>query len=270
MTSANRLDSEGRDVAERATERLAGQRIPAHLAVIPDGNRRWASEQGLTALEGHRAGFEVAKRLSRFCRRIGIHTVTIWAFSTENWRRAPQEVAALMALYEEWLRDLLPEAIEEEVRVVHLGRKEGVPEVARADAVAAGFPDGLPASLRRAIEEIEAKTSSFERNTINLAINYGGVDEIVRALDQLLARGLAAGGSAGLDLEDFLDTGGQRHPNPDIVWRTSGEFRLSGFLPMQSVYAELVFTPKYFPALAEDDVVDAVLEFNSRSRRFGG
>src|SRR5687767_142631 len=98
--------------------RLAGARIPAHLAVIPDGNRRWAAAQGLTVMEGHRKGFEVAKRLSRFCREIGIHTITIWAFSTENWRRSSDQVSGLMALYEDWLNELLPEAVEEQVRVI--------------------------------------------------------------------------------------------------------------------------------------------------------
>ncbi len=217
-------------------------------------------------MQGHRRGFEVAKRLSRFCREIGIHTVTIWAFSTENWRRTPDEVAALMALYEEWLRDLLPEAIEEEVRVVHLGRKHGLPDGSASDAAAAGFPDGLPESLVLALEEIEDKTRSYERNLINLAINYGGEDEVQRAVERMRQ----AGAPVGVVVSQFLDTAGQPHPRPDIVWRTSGEFRSSGFLPLQSSYAELIFTPKYFPQLTEEDVVEAVLEYSARIRRFGG
>lgn len=254
-----------------AARRLEGARVPAHLAIILDGNRRWAEANAKTPIEGHRAGFEVAKRLSRFCRRIGIHTVTAWAFSTENWRRPPEEVSALMALFEEWLRDLLPEAVEEEVRVVHIGRREGVPSDVAAGAAAAGFPGGLPPTLREAIEEAEEKTGYFERNVINLAINYGGGDEIRRAVARLLdhARSTRQDPSR-LDIEAFLDTAGQPHPNPDLVWRMSGEFRLSGFLPLQSAYAELVFTPKYFPDLTEEDVVDAVLEYSARVRRFGG
>lgn len=256
---------------EQLADRLSGARIPAHLAVIPDGNRRWAAEHGESTIRGHRVGFEVAKRLSRFCRDIGIHTVTVWAFSTENWRRPHGEVAALMSLYEEWIRDLLPEAIEEEVRVIHLGRKRGVPVGSVHDAAAAGFPEGIPLSLRRAIEEIEEKTAFFEHNAINLAINYGGADEITRALERMFGDAGSTGRDpATLDLGDFLDTAGQPHPNPDLVWRTSGEFRLSGFLPLQAAYAELVFTPKYFPDLDEEDVVEAVLEYSGRVRRFGG
>lgn len=222
-------------------------------------------------MDGHRAGFEVAKRLSRFCREIGIHTVTIWAFSTENWRRPADQVSALMALYAQWLTDLLPEAIEQEVRVIHLGRLEGVPEEARTAAEAAGHPDGLPESLRIALNEIEAKTAFFNHNVINLAINYGGADEVQRAASRLLADAQSTGQDpADLDIHHYLDTGSQPHPNPDILWRTSGEFRISGFLPLQSAYSEMIFTPKYFPELTEQDVVDAVLEYSARIRRFGG
>ena len=248
--------------AAKAASRLGDATIPQHLAVIPDGNRRWASERGQTVMQGHRKGFEVAKNLSRFCRRIGVHTITIWAFSTENWKRSADQVAALMALYEEWLTELLPEAIEEEVRVVHLGRLDGLPEGSEQVAAAAGFPSGLPDSLRRAIVEIEDKTESFQRNVINLAINYGGADEVQRAIAKMR--------SADDNIADFLDTAGQPHPNPDIVWRTSGEMRSSGFLPLQSAYAEMVFTSKFFPSLTEEDVVDTVLEYSARIRRFGG
>lgn len=254
-----------------ATARLRDARIPTHLAVIPDGNRRWASANGLQDVDGHRQGFEVAKKLSKFCREIGIHTVTLWAFSTENWRRSHVEVAALMKLYEQWLHDLLPEAVEEEVRVIHLGRRKGVPAESLDAARQAGFPGGLPVSLIRAIEEIEDKTASFHRNVINLAINYGGADELNRAVTRMSE--LASRRHRPIEdfaIEDFLDTAGQPHPNPDLVWRTSGEYRSSGFMPLQSAYSEMVFTSKFFPDLSEDDVFDAVLEYSARIRRFGG
>lgn len=251
--------------------RLADARIPAHLAVIPDGNRRWAADKGLTVMEGHRRGFEVAKRLSRFCREIGIHTITIWAFSTENWRRSPAQVSGLMALYEDWLNELLPEAVDEQVRVIHLGRTEGLPDGAEESAASAGFPEGLPSSLRTALHDIQIKTSSFEKNVINLAINYGGADEIQRAIGRMVAHAKQSGTDAvSLSLERFLDTADQPHPNPDIVWRTSGEYRSSGFLPLQSAYSEMIFSPKYFPDLSEVDVVDIVEEYSARMRRFGG
>lgn len=249
----------------------AGASVPHHLAIIPDGNRRWAAARGESVTNGHRAGFEVAKQLSRFCRKIGIHTATFWAFSTENWRRSPGEVAALLALYEEWIADLLPEAMEEQVRIIHVGRLEGVPDGSQEAARAAGFPDGLPDSLREALVDIEQKTRSFDRNVVNLAINYGGADEVKRAVERLLDQMRLTGQEPSeLDLQDFLDTANQPHPNPDIVWRTSGEMRSSGFLPLQSTYAEMVFTTKFFPDLTDQDVLDCVLEYSARIRRFGG
>lgn len=252
-------------------ERLAGAEIPRHLAVIPDGNRRWATAHNLSPEAGHRKGFEIAKRLSKFTREIGIHTVTVWAFSTENWKRSIEEITALMALYEEWLRDLIGEAVEEEVRVVHLGRLRGLPPGAESDATAAGLPEGLPASLVDALEEIERKTASYERSLINLAINYGGADELQRALELMHLEAQESNRDPlSLRLEDYLDTAGQPHPNPDVVWRTSGEYRTSGFLPLQSAYSELVFSEDYFPDLTEEDVVDVVLEYSARARRFGG
>lgn len=252
-------------------QRLGDARIPRHLAVIPDGNRRWAVEQGLPPIEGHRQGFEVARRLARFCRRIGIHTVTLWAFSTENWKRSPEEVAALFQLYESWILDLIPEAVEEQVRVLHIGRRDGPPLGMAGAAARAGFPAGLPASLLAALDEIMEITASFDRSVISLALNYGGADELQRAVGRLLTHAARTGIDApSLLLGDFLDTAGQLHPNPDIVWRTSGEYRSSGFLPLQAAYAELVFTHKYCPEVDEGDVVDAVLEYSARIRRFGG
>jgi len=175
-----------------------------------------------------------------------------------------------MDLYAEWLTDLLPEAIENEVRVIHLGRLVGIPDEAKSAAAAAGHPDGLPASLRQALTQIQAKTAGYSRSVINLAINYGGADEVQRAVALLIAQAQKTGQDPSeLDIQRFLDTGTQPHPNPDIFWRTSGEFRSSGFLPLQSAYAEMIFTPKYFPELTEEDVVDAVLEYSARIRRFG-
>jgi undecaprenyl diphosphate synthase len=270
-TGATAVKAQEVSEEEALLERAKDYRKPAHMAIIPDGNRRWADEQGLSPVEGHRAGFEVAKKLSRFCRRLGLHTVTVWAFSTENWRRPPVEVAALMALFEEWLRDLLPEAIEEGVRVIHIGRRDGLPDGAGAHAEAAGFPDGLAETLKDAITEIEEKTASFENNIINLAINYGGADEVQRATIKLIEHARATGvDPASLQITDFLDTVGQPHPLPDLIWRTSGELRLSGFMPLQSSYAEFAFTPKHFPDLDRVDVVDAVEEYSRRLRRFGG
>ncbi len=129
----------------------------------------------------------------------------------------------------------------------------------------------MPASLVAAIDKIQDETAGFDRNIISLAINYGGADELHRALERLVARARETGVEPGtLDVADFLDTEGQPHPNPDIVWRTSGEYRSSGFLPLQAAYAELVFTTKYCPDIDESDVVEAILEYSARVRRFGG
>lgn len=248
-----------------------GATIPRHLAIIPDGNRRWATARNQSVTEGHRKGFEVAKQLSRFCRKIGIHTATFWAFSTENWRRSEIEIASLLGLFEEWLVDLLPEAIDEQVRIVHVGRLEGVPEDSRQAAEAAGFPKGLPETLQAALINIQERTRSFDQNVVNLAINYGGADEVKRAVERLLDHVRLTGQDPSqLDVFDFLDTANQPFPHPDIVWRTSGEMRVSGFLPLQSTYAEIIFNNKFFPDLTDQDVLDAVLEYSVRVRRFGG
>jgi undecaprenyl diphosphate synthase len=271
LTNETTARTSGESEDELLLQRLKGSRIPRHMAVIPDGNRRWAEERGLMPVQGHRRGFEVSKSLSRFCRKVGIHTFTVWAFSTENWKRPPVEVGALMALFEEWLRDLLPEAVEEEVRVIHVGRKEGLPAGAFDAATAAGFPNGLPDSLKAVIEEVEQKTAGFERNVINLAVNYGGGDEIQRAIQKLLDHADRTRlHPMDLQIVDFLDTAGQVHPFPDLIWRTSGELRLSGFMPLQSSYAEFAFTGKHFPDLEKVDLIEAVEEYSRRVRRFGG
>jgi undecaprenyl diphosphate synthase len=180
-------------------------------------------------------------------------------------------VAGLMALYTSWLTDLIDEAVEEGVRIVHLGRFDGLPANVADAGRDAGFPDGMPPALKDAICKAEATTERFHRNVINVAINYGGADEIQRAVARLMAHARATGREPeSLDVEDFLDTAHQRYPNPDIVFRTSGEYRSSGFLPLQSAYAEMIFTPKLFPTLDRDDVVDVVLEYSHRVRRFGG
>ena len=271
MSGAEASQAGSHDAIAELAERARKGRVPVHLAIIPDGNRRWAEENGFPPVEGHRAGFEVSKRLSRFCRRIGIHTVTLWAFSTENWKRSREEIEALMSLFEQWLRELLPEAIEEEVRVIHLGRREGVPESMRPHADKAGFDRGLPLSLLDAIDEIQEKTAHHDRNVINLAINYGGADEVQRAVQKMLEQARKNGADPyDLSVVDFLDTAGQPHPEPDLVWRTSGEQRFSGFMPLQCSYAEFTFTHRHFPELTEADVVEAVEEFSGRARRFGG
>jgi len=220
-----------------------------HLAIIPDGNRRWARERGLPTLEGHRKGFNTAHELVKYSRKAGIHTMTLWAFSTENWKRTKEEVGYLMKLYAEMIDKFLTEAKKDEVRIVHLGRK-----------------DRLPDYLLKKIERAEIETKDFTKNVLNVALDYGGRDEILRAISKIKddRSQITENG-----FEDLLDTRGQPYPNPDLIIRTSGEMRMSGFMIWQAVYAEFLFLDKHFPDMSTKDVDAALEEFENRQRRFG-
>jgi len=222
-----------------------------HIALIPDGNRRWAKEKGLPSLEGHRKGFDVIVDLSRAIRRMGISTTSIWGFSTENWKRAKDEVGYLMFLFEQMIDTYLDEAIRDEVHITHIGRK-----------------DRLGKNLLKKINIAEERTNKFSKFYLNVALDYGGHDEILRAIE----KGRQQRVLEGLTPErfgDLLDTAGQPYPNPDLIIRTSGEMRTSGFMPWQAAYAEYIFLEKYFPDMNEQDITDAIEEFERRQRRFG-
>lgn len=223
--------------------------IPNHVAIIPDGNRRWAKERGLPTLQGHKKGFDVAVDLCRKLRSLGVSTVTLWAFSTENWNRTPREVGYLMRLYGFLADKYLEEALRDGIKITHLGRK-----------------DRLPKNLLNKILNLEEKTKHFTKYFINIALDYGGRDEIVRAIQK------AKKANAEVTIEnfgDFLDTAGQPFADPDLTIRTSGEFRTSGFMPWQGTYTEYLFEKKYFPELTDIDMEKAVEEFGNRKRRFG-
>ena len=221
--------------------------IPNHVAIIPDGNRRWAKERGLPTLQGHKKGFDVAVELCRKLRSLGVSTVTLWAFSTENWNRTPREVGYLMRLYGFLADKYLEEALRDGIKITHLGRK-----------------DRLPKNLLNKILNLEEKTKHFTKYYINIALDYGGRDEIVRAIKR------AEGKEVTIEnFGDFLDTAGQPFADPDLTIRTSGEFRTSGFMPWQGTYTEYIFEKKYFPELTDEDMEKAVEEFSNRKRRFG-
>lgn len=225
--------------------------IPNHITIIPDGNRRWAKEHKLTSLMGHKRGFDIAVKLSRKVRQMGVSTLTLWAFSTENWDRTPTEVKYLMRLYGILMDKYLKEAIKDEVKIIHIGRK-----------------DRIPKFLLKKIETAEEKTKNFSKYYLNIALDYGGRDEIVRAIHKASKNG----GTDKITVDnfkDYLDTANQPHPYPDLVIRTSGEFRISGFMPWQAAYSEYLFVNKYFPELTEKDMEDAVEEYSRRQRRFG-
>ena len=226
--------------------------LPSHIAIIPDGNRRWAREHGLPTLEGHRRGFETGVEIARYIRNLGVHTLTVWAFSTENWSRKKEEVSYLMRLYEKMLDKFLSEALKDSVRIIHLGRK-----------------DRIPKSLLKKIESVEQKTRDNTKYILNIALDYGGRDEVLRAIKKLNDERITNDQLTEMAFDNYLDTAGQPYPNPDLIIRTSGEMRVSGLMIWQAAYAELYFLKKHFPELTEKDIDAALIEFTKRQRRFG-
>lgn len=230
-------------------------RIPRHIAIIMDGNGRWAAARGLPRVAGHRAGVEALKRVVRSCGTLGVRYLTVYAFSTENWRRPRPEVDALMRLLVEALRREVAELSAQGVRVNSIGEAEGLPPLAR-----------------RELERAQALTAGNTGLVLNLAINYGGRRELARAA-RLLAVRVRAG---ELDPEEVdeaavagvLYTAGQ--PDPELLIRSSGENRLSNFLLWQAAYSELWISPVLWPDFREEHLLQAVREFNERERRFGG
>ena len=223
--------------------------VPHHVAIIPDGNRRWARERGLPIFEGHRRGFESTPKLVRAARELGIHTLTIWAFSTENWNRSEKEVKYLMKMYEWFIGRHLAEAKREGARIYHLGRK-----------------DRIPKRLAEKMARAEIETADNDKYVLNIALDYGGHDEILRAIGRM-------NGEKKLTEDkfaDYLDTRGQPHPDPDLIIRTSGEQRTSGLFSWQAAYAEFYFEKDHFPDFSPKKLREAIIDYAQRGRRFGG
>jgi undecaprenyl diphosphate synthase len=230
-------------------------RPPAHVAIIMDGNGRWAAQRGLPRVEGHRRGVEALRRTVRAAIELGIGHLTIYSFSSENWRRPATEVGELMGLLKRFVRHDLADLHRNSVRVRIIGT--------RAD---------LSADICGLLDEAEALTAGNRGLTLVVAFNYGSRQEIVRAA-QALAREVAAGNLTPEAIDERaitarLDTAGI--PDPDLVIRTSGELRLSNFLLWQAAYAELVFTPVLWPDFDRAALEAAIAEFHQRERRFGG
>ncbi|MFA6080809.1 MAG: polyprenyl diphosphate synthase [Patescibacteria group bacterium] len=220
--------------------------IPNHVAIIPDGNRRWAKEKGKNTYDGHKKGFEQLIKIAKKARNLGIKVFTVWAFSTENWKRSKEEVNYLMKLYEIMLDRYLSEALKDKVRIIHLGRK-----------------DRINNNLRNKIIDVEGKTKKFDKSYLCIALDYGGRDEIVR--------GIRSSKSAieELNFNQYLDTKDLPFPDPDLIIRTGGEQRISGFMLWQSQYSELVFEKKYLPDYSDKDFENTITEYSKRQRRFG-
>ncbi len=228
--------------------------LPRHVAVIMDGNRRWAEARGLPCSAGHRRGVEALRRTVRACGARGLDCLTLYAFSRDNWRRPQEEVEHLMSLVRSYIHSDLAELHRQGVRVRALGAREG-----------------LEHSLRALIARAESLTCDNRAMTLAIAFNYSGRDEILRAVRRLVAhaRQNAAGAEklTRADFERHLDTAGM--PPPDLIIRTSGEKRLSDFLLWQSAYAEFVFLDALWPDFTEEELDAALAEYRARRRRFG-
>ena len=237
-------------IFKKRTAPLQVEGCLSHIAFIMDGNGRWARRRGLPRSAGHAAGAEACRRVFRRCRELGIHTVTVYAFSTENWSRPQEEVEALMKLFDRYLDDINTRFDEYDARFIFIGDKAP-----------------LPSSLREKMLDIERRSAERGSDyTLNLAINYGGRDEIAAAVNTLIAVGATSVTPA--DISAHLYTSAS--PDPDLIVRTAGEQRLSNFLLWQASYAELYFTDTLWPDMKNDDVDAAVRAFLSRTRRFGG
>jgi undecaprenyl diphosphate synthase len=227
--------------------------IPNHVVIILDGNRRWAREQGLNVLTGHRKSAENVEALLERLRDRGVKTTTLWVFSTENWKRDEEQVTGIMKLAVEFIKRYRERLFSDEIRVIHLGRK-----------------DRIPQDLRQTIDDIERDTKHFTRSYLNIALDYGGRDEILRAVARIQEQGVKAEDLTEENFNQFLDTHDQPYPEPDLVIRSGGAHRMSGLMPWQGVYAEYAFIDKYFPDITSEDIDNLIDDFGSRERRFGG
>ena len=229
--------------------------VPQHIAIIMDGNGRWAKKRGLPRKAGHKAGAETFRRIAEHCHKIGVKYLTVYAFSTENWKRSEEEVSGIMFLLENYLKEAIRDMEKNRIRFKVFG------DISR-----------LSPSLQSLCLETMEKSSVFSDVQVNFCLNYGGRDEIVRAA-RAFAADVAAGKATVDDLteaifETYLDSFGV--PDPELVIRPSGEMRTSNFLPWQSAYSELVFMDVLWPDFTDADLDAAISEFHRRNRRFGG
>ena len=230
------------------------ENMPQHIAIIMDGNRRWARAKGKPAAFGHKEGAKTLEKIVRYANKIGLKYITVYAFSTENWKRAEEEVNALMVLLQSYLDDYSKRADSENIKVKILG-----------DITA------LSPKMQKSIKECMERTKKNTGVTFNIALNYGGRDEIVKAVKAIAEKVK----NDEIKLENIneelitnnLYTKGQ--PDPDLVIRTSGEIRLSNFLPWQVVYSEFIFIEKNWPDFNEEDLDNAIIEYQRRHRKFG-
>jgi len=232
-------------------EQPLSPKVPRHVGIIMDGNGRWAQKRGLLRVAGHRAGTQNIRPLVEAASDFGVKYLTIWAFSTENWGRPQAEVDSLMSLAGESLDRWLPDLHAKGVRLRHLGKL-----------------DRLPPALQERILHALALTSNNSRITLAVAFDYGGRDEIVRAVQKLVADGVPAEAVSEELISARLDTAGL--PEPDLIIRTGGDYRVSNFMLWEAAYAEYYFTPTLWPDFGREELRQAIEEYGRRQRRFGG
>lgn len=230
------------------------ENMPKHIAIIMDGNRRWARERGLDPKLGHKAGAKTLEKIVRYANKIGLAYITVYAFSTENWKRTEDEVGALMLLLQNYLDEYSRRADTENIKVKVLGDISALPE-------------GMQKSIKNCMERTKENTGV----TFNIALNYGGRDEILKAVKKIAQdvkeNKIKINEITEETIANSLYTAGQ--PDPDLLIRTSGELRTSNFLPWQIVYSEFVFTDKNWPDFEEKDLDEAIEIYQRRNRKFG-
>lgn len=228
--------------------------IPNHIAIIMDGNRRWARERKIDYRLGHKEGAKTLEKIVRYSKKVGIKYITVYAFSTENWKRSEEEVGALMLLLKTYLDDYSKRADSENIKVKVLGDISALSE-----------------GLQKSIKKCEGRTKDNDGILFCIGINYGGRDEIVHAVKNIAEdvknNKLDVDDISEKLIDDYLYTAGI--PDPDLVIRTSGELRTSNFLPWQIVYSEFLFLDKYWPDFSEEDIDLAIEEYQRRNRKFG-
>lgn len=233
---------------------MTDQNIPVHVAIIMDGNGRWAQNHGMPRIEGHRRGADAVKRTLKAAQKFGVKNITLYAFSVENWNRPKDEVDALMNLLDRFLKDQLPELIKRQIRLRVIGRYQELPE-----------------NIQTRLREAEAATADFDQYTLGLALNYGARTEIVDAVKSIATA--AQRGEVDVDAIDYTEL--EQHlytnemPDPDLVIRTSGESRLSNFLLLQAAYAEIHISDVLWPDFDESTFQSALEDYASRERRYG-
>lgn len=233
---------------------LHSRPLPQHIAIIMDGNGRWAEKHTLGRLSGHRRGAETVRTIVRICREIGIRYLTLYAFSVENWSRPSKEVSALMHLLGEYIHSELSDMLQNGIRLTMIGNIEA-----------------LDASVRQLLERAMAETAGNKEMTLNLALSYGGRDEIVRAVSRIV-QDVREGGLSPQEVTTevfsrYLYTADI--PDPDLLIRTSGEYRLSNFLLWQSAYTEFYFTDILWPDFGREELLAAIKDYQKRERRYG-